>query len=100
MRIHLLAATLLLAAFLPSAVQAQAGPKASSDTVRANPVAMAELENAGIVPCHLNLEETPMASPTYPGFEKNFLVPNGGRCTSDLVCASKCCTNGICQQNP
>jgi hypothetical protein len=33
-------------------------------------------------------------------FEGNPLVPNGGRCTADLSCASRCCTNGICVQWP
>jgi hypothetical protein len=97
MRIRMWAVVLLLVAFLPNAVPSQAGSakapavKAPSSSSVASPV-----EDAGIVPCHLN----PMASPTYPGFGPSFLVPNGGRCTGDLSCASKCCTNNICVPTP
>ena len=97
MRIRIWAVTLLLVVSLPTLVLAlPAAPKA--EVVGATAVSTTVLENAGIVPCHLNLAE-PLVD-LFPSFGKTSLVPNGGRCSSDLSCASKCCTNNICVQNP
>ncbi len=98
MRIRMWAVALLLAAILPNAVPSQAGtPAASAAKLPASSAVTAPIADS-TVPCHLNAAS--MASPTYPGFEPSFLVPNGGRCTGDLSCASKCCTNMICVSNP
>ena len=99
------AAALLFAAILilPNLAQAQpvarAAGTAAIATAPAQVVSLAVLESAGIVPCHLNVEIS-LDSASGADFGKTFLVPNGGRCTGDLSCASKCCTNMICVQNP
>ncbi len=106
MRIHLWAATLVLAACLPNTVQSQtASAAAPVDTVRATPVVAAVVsgatETAGVVTCHLNFagQFSNSAEVPFP-FGPSSLVPNGGGCTGDLACASRCCTNNICVQWP
>jgi hypothetical protein len=102
MRIHLWAATLVLAACLPNTVQSQtASAAAPVDTVRATPVVASVVagatETAGVTTCHLNFASQFSSSTELPfPFGPNSLVNNGGRCTSDLVCASRCCVNSIC----
>jgi hypothetical protein len=103
MRIHLLAATLVLAACLPNTVQAQTGSvPAPADTVRATPAVVAAVvagavESASVTTCHLNFASRLSNSTEVPfPFGPSSLVPNGGRCTADLSCASHCCTNMVC----
>jgi len=105
MRIHLWAATLLLAACLPITVQGRtASATAPTDTVRTPAVAAGAetaVNSASVVTCHLNFASEGAGFHEVPfPFGENPLVPNGGRCTGDLSCASRCCTNGICQQWP
>jgi hypothetical protein len=107
MRIHLWAATLVLAACLPNTVQGQtAAVPAPADTVRATPAVVAAVvagavESSGVTTCHLNFASRLSNSAEVPfPFGPNSLVPNGGRCTGDLSCASRCCTNNICVQWP
>ena len=105
MRIHLWAATLVLAACLPNTVQSQTSSAAAPvDTVRATPVASAGVEGAteraGVATCHLNFASQFSNSAEVPFPFEPSLVPNGGWCSGDLSCASRCCTHNICVQWP
>ncbi|HTQ78597.1 MAG TPA: hypothetical protein VMM92_01280 [Thermoanaerobaculia bacterium] len=97
MRIQRWLVTLLLAAVLPNAVPSQAVPN-PAPIAKAAPAIEAVLSGAipsTTQPCHLNFVSQFASSDDIP-FDVNSLVPNGGRCTGDLSCASKCCTNNIC----
>ena len=106
MRIHLWAATLVLAACLPNTVQSQtASAAAPVDTFRATPVVAAVVagatETAGVTTCHPNFTSQLSNASEIPfPFGPSSLVQNGGRCTGDLSCASHCCTNNICVRWP
>ena len=89
MRIHLWAATLVLAACLPNTVQAQtAAATAPVETVRATPAVTTLASSATpAVLCGVTLATLPLSSAegSFLDFGKSSLVRNGGPCTSDAA---------------